>query len=44
MIDLRDKVLLAYCDDGYDSFRKIYNDIIEEKIHEGRQGLSRKDT
>ena len=39
MIDLRDKVLLAYCDDGYDSFRKIYNDIIEEKIHEGRQGI-----
>ena len=39
MIDLREKVLLAYCDDGYDNFRKIYNDIIEEKIREGRQGI-----
>ena len=39
MIDLREKVLLAYCDDGYDHFRKIYNDIIEEKIREGRQGI-----
>ena len=39
MADLREKVLLAYCDDGYDNFRKIYNDIIEEKIREGRQGI-----
>lgn len=39
MIDLREKVLLAYCNDGYDNFRKIYNDIIEEKIREGRQGI-----
>ncbi len=39
MIDLREKVLLACCNDGYDNFRKIYNDIIEEKIRERRQGI-----
>lgn len=39
MIDLRNNILLAYCNDGYDNFRKIYNDIIEEKIREGRQGI-----
>ena len=39
MIDLRQNILLAYCNDGYDHFRKIYNDIIEEKIREGRQGI-----
>ena len=39
MIDLRELVLLSYCDDGYDNYRKIYNDIIEEKIREGRQGI-----
>ena len=39
MIDLRDKVLLGYCNDGYDNFRKTYNDIIEQKIRDGRQGI-----
>ncbi len=39
MVELRGLVLLAYCNDGYDNFRKIYNDIIEEKIREGRQGI-----
>ena len=36
---LRDYVLLPYMDDGFNDFRKIYNDIIEEKILEGRQGI-----
>ena len=39
MLEPRNLVLLAYCNDGYDNFRKIYNDIIEEKIREGRQGI-----
>ncbi len=39
MVDLRELVLLSYMDDGYDEFRKTYNDIIEEKICEGRQGI-----
>ncbi|MFV0538737.1 MAG: hypothetical protein ACK5M3_15440, partial [Dysgonomonas sp.] len=39
MVDLREHVLLQYQKDGFDHFRKIYNDIIEDKIHEGRQGI-----
>lgn len=39
MLELRRLVLLQYQEDGYDSFRKIYNDIIEQKIIEGRQGI-----
>lgn len=39
MIDLRRLVLLQYKQDGFDHFRKIYNDIIEDKIKEGRQGI-----
>lgn len=39
MVDLREHVLLQYKKDGFDHFRKIYNDIIEDKIHEGRQGI-----
>ncbi len=39
MLDLRKLVLLKYQQDGYDSFRKIYNDIMEKKIVEGRQGI-----
>ena len=39
MIDLRELVLLQYRKDGFDKFRKIYNDIIEDKIREGRQGI-----
>lgn len=36
---LRRDILLQYQEDGYDRFRKIYNDIIEDKINEGRQGI-----
>jgi type IV secretory pathway VirB4 component len=39
MVHLRDVVLLQYQNDGFDHFRKIYNDIIENKIQEGRQGI-----
>lgn len=39
MVDLRELVLLNYKEDGFDNFRKIYNDIIEDKIQEGRQGI-----
>lgn len=39
MTALRKLVLLQYQQDGFDHFRKIYNDIIEDKIHEGRQGI-----
>ena len=36
--EVRDYVFLQRKDDGYDGFRRIYNDIMEQKIHEGRQG------
>ena len=39
MNELREKVLIPKNDDGYNDYRKIYNDIIEEKIVEGRQGI-----
>ena len=39
MMALREYVLLPYTGDVFDKFRKIYNDIIEEKIIEGRQGI-----
>ena len=39
MVDLRKLVLLQYKKDGFDHFRKTYNDIIEDKIREGRQGI-----
>lgn len=39
MDDLRDKVLIAEKYDGFNNYRRIYNDIIEEKIIEGRQGI-----
>lgn len=42
MINLRDVVLLGYRYDEFDRFRKIYNDISEEKIREGRQGIEQK--
>ena len=38
MGQLRADILIPYQRDDYDRFRKIYNDIIEEKIREGRQG------
>lgn len=39
MKKLRDQVLIPYKNDGYDQLRKIYNDIMERKIIEGRQGI-----
>lgn len=39
MEQVRDYVFLQKQDDGYNDFRKIYNDIMEQKIHEGRQGI-----
>ncbi len=39
MGNFQGEVLLAYRHDGYDKYRKIYNDIIENKIREGRQGI-----
>ena len=39
MEQVRDYVFLQKQDDGYNGFRKIYNDIMEQKIHEGRQGI-----
>lgn len=39
MEQVRDYVFLQKQDDGYDGFRRIYNDIMEQKIHEGRQGI-----
>ena len=39
MEQVRDYVFLQKQKDGYNGFRKIYNDIMEQKIHEGRQGI-----
>ncbi|MDF2908687.1 MAG: hypothetical protein K0R34_4008, partial [Herbinix sp.] len=39
MAALRENALLQYQQDEFDHYRKIYNDIIEDKIHEGRQGI-----
>lgn len=39
MEELRENIMLAYKEDGYDDYRKTYNEIIEEKILEGRQGI-----
>ena len=39
MEQVRDFVFLQDMDDGFNHFRKAYNDIIERKIHEGRQGI-----
>ena len=35
MEELRDKVLIAERDDGFNNYRRIYNEIIEEKVIEG---------
>lgn len=37
--DFRDYVFLQEKEDGFNGFCKIYNDIMEKKIHEGRQGI-----
>ncbi len=39
MEDLREHVFLQPEQDGFNNYRKIYNDIMESKIHEGRQGI-----
>lgn len=39
MEQVRDYVFLKEKEDGFNGFRKIYNDIMEKKIHEGRQGI-----
>lgn len=39
MNEMRNEILLPYQHDAYDKYRKVYNDIIEEKIREGRQGI-----
>ena len=39
MKELRDKVLIAERNDGFNNYRRIYNEIIEEKVIEGIQGI-----
>lgn len=39
MEQVRDHVFLQDRNDGFGHFRKAYNDIMEKKIHEGRQGI-----
>ena len=39
MEELRSKVFLQPQPDGFDDYRGIYNDIMEQKIREGRQGI-----
>lgn len=39
MRKMREEILIPYKNDGYDHMRKIYNDIMEKKIVEGRQGI-----
>ncbi len=39
MHKLREQILIPYKNDRFDHLRKIYNDIMEKKIVEGRQGI-----
>lgn len=39
MEEMRNKVLFHYKNDGYDEYREAYNEMIEEKIMDGRQGI-----
>ena len=39
MEQVRDYIFLQQKNDGYNGFRSIYNDIMEQKIREGRQGI-----
>ncbi len=39
MIAMREDVMIPYLEDGYDYLRKAYNDVMEEKILEGKQGI-----
>ena len=39
MARMREQVMLSYLEDGYDELRKAYNDVMEEQILEGKQGI-----
>lgn len=39
MLNLRENVLLAEKEDGFNHYRHVYNDIVEERITGGRQGI-----
>lgn len=39
MEQMREQILIPLKPDGYDDYRKVYNNIMEEKIVEGRQGI-----
>lgn len=39
MEELRNLILLSSKEDGFDPYRSVYNDIISEKLIEGRQGI-----
>ena len=39
MEELRDKVLIEERNDDFNNYRRIYNEIIEGEIIEGRQGI-----
>jgi len=39
MTAMRENVMIPYMEDGYDFLRKAYNDVMEEKILEGKQGI-----
>ena len=36
---MRENVMIPYQEDGYDNLRKAYNDVMEEQILEGKQGI-----
>jgi len=39
MDDLRENILFQYEGDEFDDFRRVYNQVVEEKIRDGRQGI-----
>ncbi len=39
MQDMRREVMIPYLEDGYDHLRRAYNNVMEEKIVEGKQGI-----
>ena len=39
MQEVRERILYRHKEDGYDWLREAYNDIIESRIVEGRQGI-----
>ena len=38
---LEKDIMLSFCDDGFDDYRKVYNDIIDEKTKEGTLGFEK---